>query len=333
MPKLQAEMLETKAYDSLLEHNEQQQKSSTGGGIFSLLHLKFTQLSTFHQNQFVGCAIVFLSVVLGCATKRNGDLPLVSGYVSNIIGYIFLLAWSISFYPQLLLNWERKTTIGYSPEFVHLNLSGYVVYSLYNVLFFFDEELQQAYRDKNGGQNNLVEIHDVLFALHGLLLTLLTMCQCYYYDGRKQCPSYLTIFVCFVVITAPTIWYASVAPALPLDLVYFMSYEKMFITLVKYAPQAVYNARRKSTIGWSIGNILLDLTGGVLSLAQLLLDGVATGDFSNILGNPVKLGLGLITIVYDTIFCLQHYVWYPSQHGDASKTEDSQGLPVHENED
>jgi cystinosin len=204
------------------------------------------------------------------------------------------------------------------------------------VLFFFDEGLQQTYRNANDGNKNLVEIHDVMFALHGLVLTFLTICQCYYYDGRKQLPSYLTGFVCFVVLVVPAIWFASVSPTLPLDLVYFMSYEKMFITFVKYAPQAVYNARRRSTVGWSIGNILLDLTGGVLSMAQLLLDGVATGDFSNVLGNPVKLGLGLITIVYDTIFCLQHYVWYkqgPHDHHGAPKIEPPQGLPVYVNED
>lgn len=38
---------------------------------------------------------------------------------------------------------------------------------------------------------------------------------------------------------------------------------------VSYLPKAVMNFRRKSTIGWSIGNILLDLTGGVLNFGQL----------------------------------------------------------------
>ena len=31
------------------------------------------------------------------------------------------------------------------------------------------------------------------------------------------------------------------------------------------------NYRRKSTIGWSIGNILLDFTGGSLSILQMFL--------------------------------------------------------------
>ena len=54
-----------------------------------------------------------------------------------------------------------------------------------------------------------------------------------------------------------------------LDFLYFCSYVKLFITLIKYVPQAYLNFRRKSTFGWSIGNILLDFTGGFLSIGQM----------------------------------------------------------------
>ena len=56
-----------------------------------------------------------------------------------------------------------------------------------------------------------------------------------------------------------------------LDFLYVCSYVKLFITLVKYVPQAAMNYRRKSTVGWSIGNVILDLTGGVLSITQMFL--------------------------------------------------------------
>jgi len=41
--------------------------------------------------------------------------------------------------------------------------------------------------------------------------------------------------------------------------------------------QALMNFRRKSTVGWSIGNILLDFTGGVLSMLQMFLIAYNTG--------------------------------------------------------
>jgi hypothetical protein len=37
------------------------------------------------------------------------------------------------------------------------------------------------------------------------------------------------------------------------------------------------NYRRKSTVGWSIGNILLDFTGGIFSLLQMFLIAYNTG--------------------------------------------------------
>lgn len=57
-----------------------------------------------------------------------------------------------------------------------------------------------------------------------------------------------------------------------LDFLYALSYIKLAITLIKYVPQAVLNFRRKSTVGWSIENILLDFTGGMLSMLQMLLN-------------------------------------------------------------
>lgn len=95
-----------------------------------------------------------------------------------------------------------------------------------------------------------------------------------------------------------------------LDVTYALSYAKLWISLVKYTPQAWLNYKRKSTVGWSIHNIILDLSGGVLSLAQLMLDSSMNADWSGVTGNPIKFGLGLIAIVYDIFFCLQHYVFY-----------------------
>lgn len=38
------------------------------------------------------------------------------------------------------------------------------------------------------------------------------------------------------------------------------------------------NYRRKSTIGWSIGNVLLDFTGGMLSMLQMILNAYNFGN-------------------------------------------------------
>lgn len=91
---------------------------------------------------------------------------------------------------------------------------------------------------------------------------------------------------------------------------YTVSYIKLVVTAVKYIPQAWVNYKRKSTVGWSIDQILLDITGGVLSISQLVIDSSLQGDWSGLTGNPVKLGLGNVSIFFDIIFITQHYFLY-----------------------
>lgn len=82
------------------------------------------------------------------------------------------------------------------------------------------------------------------------------------------------------------------------------------MTFVKYIPQLWINYTRQSTVGWSIDQILLDFAGGVLSIVQLVLDSSMQGDWSGLTGNPVKLGLGNVSIAFDLIFFFQHYCLY-----------------------
>lgn len=80
------------------------------------------------------------------------------------------------------------------------------------------------------------------------------------------------------------------------------------------------NYQRQSTDGWSIGQILLDFAGGVLSVLQLLIDASLQNDWSGVIGNPVKLGLGNVSVFFDLIFITQHYILY-SHTEQASKVD------------
>ena len=75
-------------------------------------------------------------------------------------------------------------------------------------------------------------------------------------------------------------------------------------------PQAWMNFRRKSTEGWSIGNVLLDFTGGSLSMLQMIMDSYNMDDWSSFFGDFTKFGLGLFSVLFDILFILQHYVCY-----------------------
>ncbi|KAL7671751.1 hypothetical protein ACOME3_006654 [Neoechinorhynchus agilis] len=91
------------------------------------------------------------------------------------------------------------------------------------------------------------------------------------------------------------------------------SYVKLIVTGIKYVPQAYFNFKRKSTVGWSIGNILLDITGSVLSPLQQALMAYNFNSIDIIFGNPVKFGLAILSMGFDCLFIIQHYVLYPQR--------------------
>ena len=109
-----------------------------------------------------------------------------------------------------------------------------------------------------------------------------------------------------------------------IDILYVLGYIKLLATFVKYIPQVHVNFIRKSTAGWSIYQILFDITGGVLSISQLVIDASFQGDWSGITGNPLKFGLGCVSVFFDVIFITQHYVLYKSAPESGPKTPDSE---------
>ena len=52
--------------------------------------------------------------------------------ISFTIGWIYLVAWSFSFFPQAIENYQRKSVAGFSIEFALLNPSGFFFYVFYS---------------------------------------------------------------------------------------------------------------------------------------------------------------------------------------------------------
>ncbi|CAO0792640.1 unnamed protein product [Mucor circinelloides] len=197
---------------------------------------------------------------------------------------------------------------GLSMDFLYYNVFGFFCYwvsnaaldiirskqefQIFNVAFFFSKEIQDEYKQRNQSRDNLVRFNDVMFASHALFISLFTLCQTFYYkrDSTQIISKIAKYFILTSLIGAIGMTFTVLySYAMWIDLLYYLSYIKLTISLIKYMPQAWLNFKRKSTIGWSIHNILLDCTGGVLSITQLLLDAYLSGDWSGVSGNPVKL--------------------------------------------
>ena len=57
------------------------------------------------------------------------DLDLVS--INVAFGWIYFVAWSLSFYPQVVENWRRKSVIGLNFDYLALNITGFIGYVTY----------------------------------------------------------------------------------------------------------------------------------------------------------------------------------------------------------
>lgn len=230
--------------------------------------------------------------------------------ISSVIGWIYFLCWSLSFYPQVLLNYKRKNTAGLSMDFVHLNFLGFLCYTIYTLAFYTSPKIQNQYKSRFGADNS-VHANDVFFAVHSLLLTLITLIQSFIYKNYNAVSTSTKLFVGSTAGVGLIVIYQIQIGSLELiDGLYYLSIIKMIITLIKYLPQMYLNFERKSTVGWSIGNIILDLSGGFFSLLQVFIDCITLGNWTSISGNPVKFGMGLSSIVFDFVFIIQHYFWY-----------------------
>ncbi|XP_074640765.1 cystinosin homolog isoform X4 [Tubulanus polymorphus] len=246
--------------------------------------------------------------------------------VIAIVGWIYFAAWSISFYPQVFLNWRRKSVEGLNFDFLAYNLTGFLAYGVYNVGMYWIPLIFSQYKLQHPHGVNPVQLNDVIFALHAVLLTLITIFQCFIYERHGQRVSRIsTVLVCCMWLTIIIGLILSLTNEIKwLTFLMISSYVKLAVTLIKYIPQAYMNYKRKSTIGWSIGNVLLDCTGGSLSILQMFLLSYNNNDWGSIFGDPTKFGLGLFSILFDILFMVQHYVLYRNHQPITHASDDEE---------
>eukprot|EP00879_Flechtneria_rotunda_P010146 GHRR01010604.1.p1 GENE.GHRR01010604.1~~GHRR01010604.1.p1 ORF type:complete len:294 (+),score=110.48 GHRR01010604.1:886-1767(+) len=223
---------------------------------------------------------------------------------------------------------------------------GFAAYTAYTAALYFSPGVHTAYAAAHGGSTPDVQLTDFLFGAHALCVSVFIMYQCVTYGGNSSSTSSSSCSqeasslkqqqqrlglskVCQLtaasVVGAVAVYCGHIGTTCGLDdcnawlpLLYFLGYVKIGMTLVKYTPQALLNHKRQSTDGWNVNNVLLDLAGGLLSFAQIGLNAAVRSDWSVVTGNPAKLGISSISIVFDIIFVLQHYVWYK---GNSSKQQ------------
>ncbi|XP_062151526.1 cystinosin homolog [Alnus glutinosa] len=246
------------------------------------------------------------------------SIPLEITY--EVLGWTAFLSWSISFYPQVILNFHRKSVVGLNFDFVLLNLTKHSSYLIFNASLYFSSAIQKEYYEKYGyGEMIPVAANDVAFSIHAVLLTAITLFQIVIYDRGSQKVSKIAIAIVSAVwLFAAVCFFIALPKHSWLWLISIFNSIQVFMTVIKYIPQVLMNFMRKSTDGFSIGNILLDFFGGLTNYGQMVVQSIDQGSWVNFYGNIGKTLLSLVSIFFDIIFICQHYVIYPDKKPQVS---------------
>lgn len=97
--------------------------------------------------------------------------------ISLLFGWVYTICWSLSFYPQPILNFRRKSTSGTTIDFPAINVLGFVAYFISNVAFKYSPQIRHEYALRHHGLTPTVQFNDVAFAAHAIILCAITLSQ------------------------------------------------------------------------------------------------------------------------------------------------------------
>lgn len=132
--------------------------------------------------------------------------------ISEVIGWGYFIAWSISFYPQIYINFQRKSVVGMDFDFATLHIVGFALYTTFNVGLYYVPMIQvwflfsvnsfefekyysnlkftrlcfscdqDEYFQRFPRSLNPVQLSDVFFSCHATIASLIIIYQCFVYD-------------------------------------------------------------------------------------------------------------------------------------------------------
>ncbi|XP_030481890.2 cystinosin homolog [Cannabis sativa] len=228
------------------------------------------------------------------------------------LGWIAFLCWSLCFYPQVILNFRRKSVVGLNFDFIVLNLTKHTSYLIYNVTLYFSSTVQNQYFQKYGfGQMIPVAANDVALSIHVTLLTIILLFQISIYERGDQTISKIALLIVSVVwLFAGVCFFIALQTQSWLWLISIFNIIQVCMTVIKYTPQVFMNFKRKSTEGFSIGYVLCDFSGGVANFAQMIVQSLDQNSWVNFTGNIGKILLSLISMFFDLVFICQRFLIY-----------------------
>lgn len=236
--------------NSTADHETEIRESAVVNRIKNIIEI-YTDQSGSCVNVSKGLSLVFLvGTLIGLVMPSNADLPnRWYQLVSSIVGYTYFVSWSVSFYPQIITNYQRKHISGLSTDSSILAVVNYTCYAIYNIFFYFDDSIRQEYKDRHGADAKItVQSNDVMFSIHALCLTCILFSQIAYYGGFRSSPiSKITLMIVLLVLVVSFTFITCIYTRgwLWIDFLYLMAFFKLILTVLTYIPQVILNFWRQ----------------------------------------------------------------------------------------
>ena len=131
-------------------------------------------------------ALIAGTLVGFLSPSNNSKDPAPWNKLSHFTGWIYFFCWSVSFWPQIYMNYIRKSTEGLSFDYQLLNFIGFACYATFNLGLYYSPEIQLEYRKTHNNKESAVRFNDVLFAIHAFAATCITMFQIFWYRSNTQ---------------------------------------------------------------------------------------------------------------------------------------------------
>jgi len=242
---------------------------------------------------------------------------------ATVLGWLYNLIWALSYYPQMIKNWQRKSVDGLSIDFILFNLFGYAMYTLFNLSLYFDTPLRLEYMKQFDAQQHPVFLNDLLLCIHNLVAISIELGQIFMYreSSRSASSACLIILTLWILIVIVLVMLKIFNVLTLLLLVALLGYFKMGASTIKYFPQAYMNYKQQAVTGLSMPFVFLDLTGGIFCVLNIVLLAALSNTFAEMIGNVPKLTVGVVSIIFPTVFILQRYLFYAKESTEASEIE------------
>lgn len=105
-------------------------------------------------------------------------------YVCIVFGWLYVILWNLSFYPQVIDNFRRRCVIGMHFDYLAFNTVGHTCYMIYNLGLFTVPSIDEEYHRRHPFGANPVEFNDLFFPIHAVVLCITGIIQCCVYEVR-----------------------------------------------------------------------------------------------------------------------------------------------------